>query len=387
MKIGMLTREWPPDVYGGAGVHVTHLVQALRSHVDVEVHCFGEPRPGATAHRVPPGLSEANAALQTLGVDLSMVDATQGVDLLHSHTWYTNLAGHVGGLLHGVPHVLTAHSLEPKRPWKAEQLGGGYRVSSWVERTSYENADAVIAVSDGMRTDILDCYPDVDPRRVHVVHNGIDTNLYRPEASTEALLRHGIDPHRPYALFVGRITRQKGIAHLLDAAELFPDDLVLVLCASSPDTAEIGEEISRAVDRLRTRRGENSVVWIEEQLDRASVIQLLSHALVFVCPSIYEPLGIVNLEAMACETAVVASAVGGIPEVVVDRETGILIPYDAREPRAFAHVLADAVTDLTLDPDRARRMGLAGRARAIADFGWEAIAGRTLDVYREALTR
>ena len=387
MKIGMLTREWPPDVYGGAGVHVTQLVQALRSHVEVEVQCFGDPRTDAYAHPVPPGLAGANPALQTLGVDLAMVQSTSEVDLLHSHTWYANLAGHVGGLLHGVPHVVTAHSLEPRRPWKAEQLGGGYRVSSWVEQTAYAHADAIIAVSDGMRADVLDCYPHVDADRVHVVHNGIDTAVYRPDASTEVLRRHGIDPEREYALFVGRITRQKGIDHLLAAAEEFGEDLVLVLCASSPDTPEIGAETARAVDRLRSRRGDDAVVWIEQQLDRPSVIQLLSHALVFICPSVYEPLGIVNLEAMACQTAVVASAVGGIPEVVVDEVTGILVPYDAHEPRAFEHSLATAVNEVASDPQRARRMGEAGRARAIAEFSWESIAVQTVGIYQEVLAR
>ena len=387
MKVSVLTREWPPDVYGGAGVHVTHLVDALSRLVDVEVECFGEPRADAHAHAVPEGLVGANAALATLGVDLEMVRDTAGADLVHSHTWYTNLAGHLSGLLHGVPHVITAHSLEPMRPWKAEQLGGGYRVSTWVEQTSYENAQAIIAVSEGMRSDVLACYPKVDPHRVHVVHNGIDTERYRPVSNTEVLDRFGIDGRRPYVLFVGRITRQKGIGHLLAAAERFADDVTLVLCASSPDTAEIGAQTQDAVTQLRASRGEASVIWIEEQLDRDSVIGLLTHALVFACPSIYEPLGIVNLEAMACETAVVASAVGGIPEVVEDRVTGLLVPYDPAEPRAFEHAFADAVNDLVADSQRARSFGLAGRARAIAHFGWQAIATQTVGVYESALAR
>ncbi len=387
MKVSILTREWPPDVYGGAGVHVAHLVDSLASLVDVSVQCFGDPRPDAHAHAVPSDLAGANPALATLGVDLQMVRDTHDADLLHSHTWYANLAGHIGGLLHGVPHVLTAHSLEPMRPWKAEQLGGGYRVSSWVEKTAYDNAQAIIAVSEGMRRDVLACYPDVDPARVQVVHNGIDTQRYRAVEGTRALARHGVDPTRPFVVFVGRITRQKGINHLLAAAERFVDDAVLVLCASSPDTPEIGVETERAVARLRELRGEDSVIWITEQLERDSVIELLTHASVFACPSVYEPLGIVNLEAMACETAVVASAVGGIPEVVDDQVTGILVPYDPAEPRAFEHAFADAVNAVLADPDRARRMGLAGRARAIADFGWQSIAAQTVRVYEAALSQ
>ena len=387
VKVGLLTREWPPDVYGGAGVHVTELAAHLRGKVDVEVHCFGAPRQDAQAHAVPPSLAGANPALQTLGVDLSMVEATDDVDLLHSHTWYANLAGHVGGLLHGVPHVITAHSLEPLRPWKEEQLGGGYRVSSWVEATSYAHADAIIAVSHGMRTDVLKAYPMVDPARVHVVHNGIDTSIYRPDPSRAALERYGVPADRPYVLFVGRITRQKGIRHLLAAAEHFSDDVVLVLCASSPDTPEIGEETGLAVERLQATRGALSVIWIQEQAQRDDLIQLFTHALAFVCPSVYEPLGIVNLEAMACEAAVIASAVGGIPEVVVDGVTGVLVPYDAADPTALEAGLARAVNDLAADPARARAMGVAGRERAVADFSWDAIADQTIEVYREALAR
>ena len=384
MKVGLLTREWPPDIYGGAGVHVRELAAHLRPLVDVDVHCFGAPRPDAEAHAVPADLTGANPALQTLGVDLEMVRDTAGVDLLHSHTWYANLAGHVGGLLHGVPHVITAHSLEPLRPWKIEQLGGGYRVSSWVEATAYSHAQAIIAVSEGMRRDILVAYPQVDPSRVHVVHNGIDTDAYRPDASVEALERHGVPLDRPYVLFVGRITRQKGLAHLLAAARDFTEGTVLVLCASSPDTPEIGEEIAQAVEVLRAERGADSVIWIEEQASLDDVRQLLTHARVFACPSVYEPLGIVNLEAMACEAPVVASAVGGIPEVVVDGVTGLLVAYDPADPGALETGLADAINSLVADPARAKAMGLAGRARAIADFSWDAIAQRTVGVYRTA---
>jgi alpha-maltose-1-phosphate synthase len=385
VRIGMLTREWPPQIYGGAGVHVEQLVAQLRKLVDVDVHCFGADRDDATGHTVPAELADANFSLQTMGVDLEMVAATDGVDVLHSHTWYANFAGEVGRHLHGVPHVLTAHSLEPRRPWKEEQLGGGYRVSSWIERTAYAGADAVIAVSEGMKADILDAYPFVDESRMHVVHNGIDTSVYRPDQAVDGLERFDVDPTRPYALFVGRITRQKGLPHLLRAAERFDDDVVLVMCASSPDTPEIGAEVAELVARLRAHRGDDSVVWVEEQVDRPSLIQLFTHALAFVCPSVYEPLGIVNLEAMACETAVVASAVGGIPEVVVDGETGLLVPYDPDEPRAFEHAFSSAVNDLAADRARAEAMGLRGRARAVSDFGWDAIARRTVDVYRAAL--
>jgi starch synthase len=384
VKVGLLTREWPPDIYGGAGVHVRELAAHLRPLVDVDVHCFGAPRPDAEAHAVPADLTGANPALQTLGVDLEMVRDTAGVDLLHSHTWYANLAGIVGGLLHGVPHVITAHSLEPLRPWKIEQLGGGYRVSSWVEATAYSHAQAIIAVSEGMRRDILAAYPQVDPSRVHVVHNGIDTDAYRPDASVEALERHGVPLDRPYVLFVGRITRQKGLAHLLAAARDFTEGTVLVLCASSPDTPEMGEEIAQAVEVLRAERGADSVIWIEEQASLDDVRQLLTHARVFACPSVYEPLGIVNLEAMACEAPVVASAVGGIPEVVVDGVTGLLVAYDPADPAALETGLADAINALVADPARAKAMGRAGRARAIADFSWDAIAQRTVAVYRTA---
>ena len=384
MRIGMLTREWPPEIYGGAGVHVDQLVAQLRKLAEVDVHCFGAPRTDAMAHPVPGFLEGANPALQVLGVDLDMVQSTAGVDILHSHTWYANFAGQVGGLMHGVPHVITAHSLEPMRPWKEEQLGGGYRVSSWVERTAYSDAQAIIAVSNGMRTDVLTSYPSVDPSKVHVVHNGVPTDIYRHDSDTSALEQYGIDQSRPYVLFVGRITRQKGIMHLLNAARRFADDVVLVLCASSPDTPEIGVEVANAVASLRELRGDDSVIWIQEQAARPQLIQLFSHALAFVCPSVYEPLGIVNLEAMACETAVVASAVGGIPEVVVDDVTGILVPFTPDSLTGFEYAFADAVNAVAADPSRAAEMGKAGRARAVANFGWAAIAQQTMEVYRAA---
>ncbi|MFM8156183.1 MAG: glycogen synthase [Actinomycetes bacterium] len=384
MRIGMLTREWPPEIYGGAGVHVDQLVAQLRRLAEVDVHCFGAPRPDAMAHPVPGFLEGANPALQVLGVDLDMVQATAGVDILHSHTWYANFAGQVGGLMHGVPHVITAHSLEPMRPWKEEQLGGGYRVSSWVERTAYNDAQAIIAVSNGMRADVLASYPQVDPAKVHVVHNGVPTDVYRHDSDTAALEQYGIDQSRPYVLFVGRITRQKGIMHLLNAARRFDDDVVLVLCASSPDTPEIGVEVANAVASLRELRGDDSVIWIQEQAARPQLIQLFSHALAFVCPSVYEPLGIVNLEAMACDTAVVASAVGGIPEVVVDGVTGTLVPFTPESLTGFENSFAEAVNAMAADPSRAHAMGKAGRERAVTDFGWAAIAEQTMEVYRAA---
>lgn len=382
LRVGIVTREWPPDVYGGAGVHVTELVRALRPLAEVSVRCFGEPRPDADAYAVPAGFAASNAALQTLAVDLEIARDVGEVDVVHSHTWYANLAGHLAGLLAGAPHVLTAHSLEPSRPWKAEQLGAGYRVSSWAERAAYAGADAVIAVSDQMRGEVLATY-DIDPDRVHVVRNGIDTQAFRPEPRTDLLAQYGVDPDRPYVLFVGRITRQKGIVHLLRAADRFDPSLQLVLCAAAPDTPEIGAETAELVAGLE--RSRDGVVWIQEHAPRPVLQQLLTHALAFLCPSVYEPLGIVNLEAMACETAVVASDVGGIPEVVVAGETGLLVPYDAAEPRAYEHAFADAVNSLAADPRRADVLGARGRARAVESFGWDAVARATVEVYRAAL--
>ena len=386
MRVEMLTKEWPPEIYGGAGVHIEHLVAHLRDLAEVRVHCFGRERADALATPVPTFLGDANAALQTLGVDLAMTAAIDpSAQIVHSHTWYTNLAGHVAGLLYEMPHVLTSHSLEPLRPWKREQLAGGFGVSSWIEHTSYLAASAIIAVSAGMRADIVDTYPEVDPERIHVVHNGIDTSIYQPTDSIAALEKFGINPDQPYVLFVGRITRQKGLTHLLHAARQFDENITLVMCASSPDTAEIAAETSEAVAQLRSERGDGSVIWIDEQVDRDSLIGLLTHARVFACPSVYEPLGIVNLEAMACETAVVASAVGGIPEVVADKETGLLVPYDSDDPRAFESAFASAVNEVAADPRSAELMGVQGRQRAISEFGWDAIAERTLEVYRWAI--
>lgn len=381
----MLTQEWPPDVYGGAGVHVVNLVSALRSHADVTVQCFGEPRHDAIAHATPVNLLQANRALQTLGIDIAMAAQDWHPDVVHSHTWYTNLAGQLTALMLDIPHIITAHSLEPLRPWKADQLGAGYRVSSWVERTTYEQATRIIAVSHGMRDDIVREYPGVDASTIDVVHNGVDTRTYRPDPNQEALHTYGIDPARPYVLFVGRITQQKGILHLIHAAERFDADLQLVLCAAAPDTPEIGAETAAAIADLRISRGDAQVIWIEDAVPQHALIQLFSHARVFACPSIYEPLGIVNLEAMACECAVVASAIGGIPEVVVDGVTGLLVPYDAAEPKAFEHAFGDAINAVASDPQRARAMGAAGRARAVADFDWDAIAQQTMAVYRAAV--
>jgi alpha-maltose-1-phosphate synthase len=386
VRIGIVTREWPPDVYGGAGVHVEHLVAAMRSlpaGPEIDVHCFGGPRPDAVGHAVPPNLQAANGALQAVGVDVEIAAALAGVDLVHSHTWYANGAGLLAALVHGVPHVVTAHSLEPRRPWKADQLGGGYRLSSWVERTSYLAAEAVVAVSNGMRLDVLDAYPDLDPAKVHVVGNGVDAEAYRPVEDPDTVKALGVDPDRPYALFVGRITRQKGVMHLLRAAEQLPEEFGLVLCAGAADTPGERQQVADAVTAMQSRR--SGVVWIEEMLPREKLVPLITGATVFVVPSVYEPLGIVNLEAAACGTAVVASAVGGIPEVVADGRTGLLVPYDPDDPAAFEAGLAARMAELLADPDRAAAMGAAGRERVLAEFGWPAIAQQTVEVYSAVL--
>ncbi|MDH3007724.1 glycogen synthase [Gordonia alkanivorans] len=387
MRVAMMTREYPPEVYGGAGVHVTELVRHLRDLATVDVHCMGAERDTAAVYSPDPGLAGANAAITTLSADLRMAVGAEGADVVHSHTWYTGLAGHVAAQLYGVPHILTAHSLEPSRPWKAEQLGGGYRVSSWVERNAVEYADAVIAVSSGMRNDVCNTYPRLDPERVHVVRNGIDTTQwypvddpFGPESTLAAL---GVDPRRPIVAFVGRITRQKGVAHLVTAAHDFDPDVQLVLCAGAPDTPEIGAEVESAVGKLSASRP--GVHWVREMLPLPRIREILTAASVFVCPSVYEPLGIVNLEAMACGTAVVASEVGGIPEVVRDHVTGRLVPYDPVDPQAFEHDLAQTVNAVVADPAMATAMGVAGRERAEAEFSWATIAEQTLGVYRSAL--
>jgi alpha-maltose-1-phosphate synthase len=386
--VSLLTREYPPDVYGGAGVHVEHLAAELRRRVDVRVHCWGDPRDeaGVTAYRAWTTLSEPMpeaAALQAMSIDLAMTGGSQGSDLVHSHTWYANLAGHLAKLAWQVPHVATTHSLEPLRPWKAEQLGGGYHLSSFCERTGLVGADAVIAVSHGMREDVLTCYPEVDPARVHVIHNGIDAAAYRSEPSEATLRRYGIDPARSYALFVGRVTRQKGLSHLLAASLHVDPRHQVVVCAGAPDTPEIAAEVEALAERVRTERG--GLVWIEGMVPRPELIHLLSGANVFVCPSVYEPFGLVNLEAMACETAVVASRVGGIPEIVVEGETGYLVDLDEADPEAFASGLAARMEELLDDPVLAVRMGAAGRARVLARFTWEAIADQTVALYGSLL--
>jgi len=390
VRIDLLTREYPPEVYGGAGVHVENLAAVLRSRAEVRVRAFGPARdePGVTGYADLPELAGANAALRTFGVDLAIAADCGGADVVHSHTWYANLAGHLAGLLHGVPHVLSAHSLEPLRPWKAEQLGGGYALSSWAERNAYLGAAAVIAVSAGMREDILRSYPEVDPGKVHVVHNGIDLSGWVREENPDAVRALGIDPGRPSVVFVGRITRQKGLPYLLRAARLLPPEVQLVLCAGAPDTPEILAEVAGLVAGLQAER--SGVVWIERMLPRRELCQVLSSATTFVCPSVYEPLGIVNLEAMACQAAVVGTATGGIPEVVVEGETGRLVPIDQvddgtgtpKDPKRFVDDLAAVLTEVTSDLDAAREMGRAGRARAEQHFAWEAIADRTMDVYR-----
>ena len=379
-----MTREYPPEVYGGAGVHVTELVAQLRRLCEVDVHCMGAPRSGAFVHQPDPALKGANPALSTLSTDLVMANAAEAATVVHSHTWYTGMAGHIAALLYGIPHVLTAHSLEPMRPWKAEQLGGGYRVSLWVERTAVEAADAVIAVSSGMRDDVLSVYPALDPNRVHVVKNGIDTEVWYPappERGESVLAELGVDPSRPMVAFVGRITRQKGVPHLIAAAHHFDPEVQVVLCAGAPDTPEIAAEVSAAVAELAAAR--SGIFWVQEFLPIGKIREILSAATAFICPSVYEPLGIVNLEAMACGTAVIASDVGGIPEVVDDGVTGTLVHYEAADPGDFEVRLAAAVNTLVADPDKARRYGVAGRQRCIDEFSWAHIAEQTLEIYRK----
>jgi len=379
LRVALLTREYPPEVYGGAGVHVTYLARELAPLVDLTVHCQGADRPDAVAHRPWDLLADANPALQVISTDLSMTAAVGTAQLVHSHTWYANLAGHLAAMLYGIPHVMTMHSLEVLRPWKAEQLGGGYRLSSWCERDSATAADAVIAVSDGMRADILTAYPEIPAERIHVIRNGIDTTEYAPDPGTEVLEKFGVDLTRPYVIFVGRITRQKGVPVLLRAASQLVPEAQLILCAGAADTPELLAEVTELVDGLQASR--SGVLWIAEMLPRPELVQLLTHATVFAIPSLYEPLGIVNLEAMACATAVVGSRTGGIPEVVADGETGLLVPPG--DPGQ----LAEALNALLRDPDRAQAMGQAGRKRAVAEFGWQAIAAQTAALYAKLVNR
>ena len=390
LRVALLTREYPPEVYGGAGVHLEYLARALAGLVDLTVHYQGPPRTDtgppdgddlvpAIAHQPWDLLHGANSALQVISTDLAMTAASGGADLVHSHTWYANLAGHLSSLLHGVPHVMTAHSLEPLRPWKAEQLGGGYALSSWCERVAIESAAAVIAVSEGMAADIRTAYPQVPADRIRVIYNGIDARQYQPDPGRDVLDRLGIDPAEPAVVFVGRVTRQKGLPVLLRAAEWIDPSAQLVLCAGQADTAELQAEVTGLVEHLRATR--SGVIWIPGMLVKPEVIQILSHATVFACPSEYEPLGIVNLEAMACGCAVVASAVGGIPEVVADGKTGLLVP--AGDPEA----LATAINTLIGDPDRAAEFGARGRERAVAEFSWDQIAAQTAALYTDLARR
>ncbi|WP_036320126.1 glycogen synthase [Microbacterium sp. B24] len=395
MRVDIVTKEYPPEIYGGAGVHVTELVAALRRSIDVQVRAFGGDREEAdtTSYGVPVELAGANPALQTLGTDLEIVGDVAGADVVHSHTWYANFAGHLASLLHGIPHVVTAHSLEPLRPWKAEQLGGGYAVSSYIEKTAYENAAAVIAVSDGMRRDILRSYPSLDPAKVRVIYNGIDVEAWHPREDHTLLQRYGIDPNRPSVVFVGRITRQKGLPFFLRAAAELPADVQIVLCAGAPDTPQIMAEVEGLVRDLQARR--DGVVWIDEFLQRDQLCAILTSATTFVCPSVYEPLGIVNLEAMACGAAVVGTATGGIPEVVVDGVTGRLVPIEQVQdgtgtpvdPDRFVADLAAVLTEVVSDTERARAYGAAGRERAATAFSWQAIADATEALYREVAER
>ena len=391
MRVDIVTKEYPPEIYGGAGVHVTELVKALRTSIDVRVRAFGADRDeeATASYTVPAELAAANAAVQTLGIDLEIVPDVAGADVVHSHTWYANFAGHLASLLHGIPHIVTAHSLEPLRPWKAEQLGGGYAVSSWIEKTAYEGAAAIVAVSEGMRQDILRSYPSLDPAKVRVVYNGIDVEAWHPVDDPALLAQLGVDASRPSVVFVGRITRQKGLPYFLRAAERLPADVQVILCAGAPDTPQIMAEVEGLVRGLQESR--DGVVWIDRMLSRHELCTILSAATTFVCPSVYEPLGIVNLEAMACGAAVVGTATGGIPEVVVDGVTGRLVPIEQvqdgtgtpTDPERFVADLARVLTEVVSDPVKAREYGAAGRQRATDDFSWQSIADQTAALYAE----
>lgn len=386
----MMTKEYPPEVYGGAGVHVTELTRFMREIVPVDVHCMGAPRDaeGVYVHGVDPALEEANPAIKTLSTGLRMAEAANNVDVVHSHTWYAGLGGHLAGKLHGIPHVATAHSLEPHRPWKREQLGGGYEVSSWSEKNTMEYADAVIAVSAKMKDAILEAYPRIAEERIHVVLNGIDTQLWQPrptfdEAEDSVLKQLGVDPERPIVAFVGRITRQKGVEHLVKAAADFDEGVQLVLCAGAPDTPEIAARTTALVEELQAKR--EGIHWVQDMLPQPKIQEILTAADTFVCPSIYEPLGIVNLEAMACGTAVVASDVGGIPEVVVDGDTGTLVHYDEADAVSFEKDLAEQVNAMVADRARAKEFGKKGRERAVEEFSWATIAQQTVDIYKSLI--
>ena len=382
MKVGIITKEWPPHIYGGAGVHVKYLTASLSKHIECDVHCFGEERVDATGHEVPQQFQHLNPALSAMAIDLEIAQSLENADIFHSHTWYANFAGHIGGLFHNKPHVLTAHSLEPDRPWKMEQIGGGYRVSSWIEKTAYESADAIIAVSNGMARDIKKAYPSVDPEKIHTIYNGINTSHYFPQSSPTFLMEHGIDT--PYALFVGRITRQKGLRHLLEAWKSVDPQFGLVIAAGNPDEPEIGREVAEAIAELQKTR--SNVHWFEKMLPHDQVVALYSDAALFVCPSIYEPLGIVNLEAMACQTAVLASDVGGIPEVVQDGVTGELIHYSG-DASDFEKQWSKKINSLMSNPEKLDSYGIAGRKRAVGDFSWDAIALQTIELYQSVIAK
>lgn len=381
MTIGIITREWPPAIYGGAGVHVTNLAEALNSlgRQSIDIHCFGSKRVDAMGHDLSSKFAELNPALKTLLIDSDIASGLSNVNLVHSHTWYANFAGYLASKMYSIPHVVTAHSLEPLRPWKAEQLGGGYAISSWAEKISYESADAIIAVSDGMKKDIISSYPALAESRIHTIRNGINTERFTPNPEISILKRYGIS--QPYALFVGRITRQKGLAHLLRAWREVSKEFTLVVAASSPDEPAIGQEVEELITELQKDR---SVIWIREMLPHDSLTALLTQARAFICPSIYEPLGIVNLEAMACETAVIATRVGGIPEVVAEKETGILVDLSS-DSASFEGALTKAITELMTDHDRATALGIKGRQRAIAEFSWDKVACATMDLYESLI--
>ena len=400
MRVGLFTREYPPLVYGGAGVHVDYLSRELAKEIEVEVHCWGPQQSDeANLHvrgaepwkEISDGTTgKFKGALEALSLNLTQVKALEGIDIVHTHTWYVSMAGYLAKKLYGVPFVLTTHSLEPLRAWKAEQLGSGYAMSSWMERTAVLDADAIIAVSQGTKADILKAYPDVDPKRIHVIYNGIDLAEYQRTAETKALIDYGVDPAVPYILFVGRITRQKGVTHLVDAIQHLPKDTQVVLCAGAPDTPEIAAELRDKVDEARKHHPR--IVWIEKMVTRQEAIQLYSNARVFCCPSVYEPFGIINLEAMACKAPVVASSTGGIKEVVVEGETGYLVPFDQdpvtsfpSDPEKFAQDLAARLNQLLDDPEKCKKFGDTGRKRVEDIFSWTAIAHQTIGLYERLI--
>jgi alpha-maltose-1-phosphate synthase len=399
LRVGLFTREYPPNVYGGAGVHVEYLSRELARKVEVEVRCWGQQQSDAgNLHvrgqepwsEITQGTEEKfKGALEAFSLNLTQIKALSGIDVVHTHTWYVSMAGFLAKKLYGVPFVLTTHSLEPLRAWKAEQLGSGYAMSSWMERTAILDADAVIAVSSGTKEDIQRAYP-VDPEKIHVIYNGIDLAQYQRTDSTKALRDHGVDLSIPYVLFVGRITRQKGVTHLVDAIRYLPRDVQVVLCAGAPDTPEISAELQQKVNEARAFNPK--VIWIDKMLPKQEAIELYSHATVFCCPSVYEPFGIINLEAMACQAAVVASATGGIKEVVVDGVTGYLVPFEQDpvtsfplDPEKFSRDLAAKLNELLADKEKCRRFGQAGRKRAEEKFSWTAIADQTIALYQKLL--